>query len=192
MQKEYALKNMAVIARQRNVFVGIAIVSLLCLVLVSLKLLQTEDKTILVPGLHEEAWVSNQGVSTSYLEHTTIMYLPLLLDLDTQSIGWKRDRLMQHVSTSSAVHLKQLSEYFARVTEQYKQFSLSTHFALKKLETNPKDLTVRAFGQLISRFGNRGFEQEDVAYGISYEWVAGKLLLKEFVKLDQEEVDANK
>ena len=54
--------------------------------------------------------------------------------------------------------MKSLSEYFARTKEDNKQFSLSTHFAVKKLETNEKELTVKAYGQLISRLGRKGFE----------------------------------
>jgi type IV conjugative transfer system protein TraE len=161
--------------------------SLICLLIVSLKLLSTNERTILIPGLNQEAWASDKGVSSSYLEETTVMYLPLLLDLDSTSIDWKRDRIMTYVSNSNELNLKLLTEYFARVKEQYNQFSLSTHFALKKLVTNPEKLKVKAYGQLVSRFGDRGFESEIAAYSLSYEWVAGRLLIKEFTKLSKEE-----
>ena len=161
--------------------------SLICLLIVSLKLLSTNERTILIPGLNQEAWASDKGVSSSYLEETTVMYLPLLLDLDSTSIDWKRDRIMTYVSNSNELNLKLLTEYFARVKEQYNQFSLSTHFALKKLVTNPEQLKVKAYGQLVSRFGDRGFESEIAAYSLSYEWVAGRLLIKEFTKLSKEE-----
>jgi type IV conjugative transfer system protein TraE len=187
MQLNIRNQNIEIVARQRNIFMVLCMLSLVCLLIVSLKLLSTHERTILIPGLNQEAWASDKGVSSSYLEETTVMYLPLLLDLDSTSIDWKRDRIMTYVSNSNELNLKLLTEYFARVKEQYNQFSLSTHFALKKLVTNPEQLKVKAYGQLVSRFGDRGFESEIAAYSLSYEWVAGRLLIKEFTKLSKEE-----
>lgn len=187
MQLNIMSQNIEVVARQRNIFMVLCMLSLVCLLLVSLKLLSTNERTILIPGLNQEAWATDKGVSSSYLEETTVMYLPLLLDLDSTSIDWKRDRIMTYVSNSNELNLKLLTEYFARVKEQYNQFSLSTHFALKKLVTDPDQLKVKAYGQLVSRFGDRGFESEIAAYSLSYEWVAGRLLIKEFTKLSKEE-----
>lgn len=189
MQLDVMKQNIGAVSRQRNVFIILSILSLLCLLGVSLKLLTISERIILVPGLNQEVWTSDQRVSSGYLEENTAMYLPLLLDLDTTSMDWKRDRVMAHVATTDENALKNLSEYFAHAKEQYGHFSLSTHFALKKMVTDTENLKVKAFGQLISRFGNRGFENEPAIYQLSFEWVAGRLLLKEFVKLSKEEVD---
>lgn len=186
MSRNYDLE---VIARQRNVFMGVLFIAMGCLLCVSIKLVSLNERVVLVPGLNQEVWISGEGVSSSYLEEVTSMYLPMLLDLDTTSIDWKRDKIMSHVSNSNATYLKKLKEYFSRVKEQYEQFSLSTHFALKKLESSPKQLTVRVHGQLVSRFGDRGFESEPASYGLSYEWIGGRLLLKEFTRLSREDLD---
>lgn len=177
------------ISRQRNVFIALCFVAMTCLVCLNIKLVRLDERIVLVPGLNQEVWISGDGVSSSYLEEVTVMHLPMLLDLDATSIDWKRDKIMSHVSNSKANYLKTLGEYFVRVKEQYEQFSLSTHFALKRLESNPRNLTVRAHGQLVSRFGDRGFETEPASYGLSYEWVGGKLLLKEFVRLSKEDLE---
>lgn len=189
MQLNVMGQNIEVVARQRNIFLVLCILSLMCLVLVSLKLLGISERTILVPGLHQEVWTSDKKVSSSYLEENAAMYLPLLLDLDTTSIDWKRDRILAHVSTTDASALEKLKEYFAKAKEDYRHFGLSTHFALKKLESDANQLKVRAHGQLVSRFGNRGFESEPMVYGLSFEWVAGRLLLKEFVRITKEELE---
>ena len=180
------MRNIETVARQRNIFMALSIISIAACLVVGVKLLTTEDRVILVPGLNQEVWSSKNGVSGSYLEETTSMYIPMLLDLDHTSIDWKKDKLLSYVSQSDPKYIKALVDYFAQVKEQYKQFSLSTHFAVKKLETNPKELTVKAYGQLISRFGSKGFESIPAVYGLSFEWVGGKLLLQEFVKLKQE------
>jgi hypothetical protein len=140
----------------------------------------------MVPGLNQEVWTDSKGVSPSYLEEVAAMYIPLLLDLDHTSIDWKKEHLLSHVSQSDIKYMQKLAEYFAATKEKYSKFSLSTHFAIKKLETNSKQLTVKAYGQLISRFGEKGFDSSPAVYGLSFEWLGGKLLLKEFVKLHQE------
>jgi len=150
MQSGVYRGNIEKVARQRNMFIGVAVISLSCCLLLSIKLVTSTERTILVPGLQKEAWVSNSGVSASYIEEMTSMYLPLLLDLDSNSIDWKRSRIMQYVARSDASYIKNLTEYFARVKEQYQQFSLSTHFALKKLDIDSRKLSAHAHGQLMS------------------------------------------
>ncbi len=179
-------RNIETVARQRNVFMLLSVISMCACLVIGLKVLTSQERVILVPGLSQEVWTSKNGVSASYLEETASMYLPLLLDLDYTSIDWKKERLLSHVSQSDEAYIKLLADYFARTKEKYKQFSLSTHFAVKKLETNPKKLTVRAYGQLISRFGERGYENIPAVYALSFEWIGGKLLLQEFVKLNLE------
>lgn len=179
--------NIETVARQRNIFMLLCMISICTSLIIGVKMIMSEERVILVPGLNQEVWANKDGVSASYLEEAASMYLSLLLDLDYTSIDWKRERLLSHVSQSDVAYMKGLTEYFGRTKDKYKQFSLSSHFAVKKLETSQKDLTVKAYGQLISRFGEKGFESVPVVYGLSFEWLSGKLLLKEFVTLKQED-----
>lgn len=180
------LESIETVARQRNLFMFLCIISVSTCLILGIKMLRSEERIILVPGLNQEVWTSQDGVSPSYLEEVTAMYLPLLLDLDHTSIDWKKERLISHVSQSDPVYMQSLVAYFARTKETYKQFLLSTSFAVKKLEIDPKAITVIAHGQLISRFGEKGFESIPAIYRLSFEWVAGRLFLKEFVKLNNE------
>ena len=88
------------------------IVSVFSVAALSLKLITTEAKVILAPGLNQEVWTSDKGVSISYLEETSAMYLPLLLDLTSDSIDWKKELLMNHVSQSDAKYMRLINEYF--------------------------------------------------------------------------------
>lgn len=183
MNKQVYVGNIDNLTRQRNVFLALAIIAISSCLLLSLRLITTHDRVILVPGLQQEVWTNDEGVSSSYLEEVSSMYLPMLLDLDSGSIDWKRDHLMRYISHSDERYMKELSGYFAAVKAKYQQFSLSTHFAVKKFEVNSKELRVKAIGQLTSRFGERGIESLPATYGLGFEWVNGKLLLTEFVKL---------
>lgn len=184
MDKNIGISNIESVKGQRNLLLGFTILSLSCLLLVSLKLITTEEKTILVPGLTQEVWTKEGGVSASYLEETTLMYLPLLLDLNPEIIDHKGAVIFKYVSRSDQEYMKKLQNYFAENKEKYKQFGLSTYFAVKNIEVDTKKLLVKANGILTSRYGEKGFETTPQSYLISYEWTGGKLRLKEFVQVE--------
>ncbi|MBP7189646.1 MAG: hypothetical protein KA998_00150 [Rickettsiaceae bacterium] len=187
MNKKVMSLNIEMVARQRNLFLILSVMSVLSSMMLAYKVLTSEEKTILVPGLNQEVWTNKDGVSSSYLEEVSSMYIPFLLDLDSGCIDWKREKLFKYVSRSDAVYIKSLANYFASAKKQYSQFSLSTHFAVKNFKINQKDLTVEAHGQLTSHFGERGVTSMPAIYRLSFEWVSGRLLLTEFVKLSKDE-----
>lgn len=193
MEKSIIFKNIDQVSKQRNFFIVLlSLISFVCAGLV-IKLITTQERVILVPGLNQEVWIANDGVSSSYLEEAASMYLPLLLDLTADGIDWKKEKLFTHVSSSDPKYMKSLNEYFARTKEKYKQFGLSTHFAVKSFEVDKKNMVVKASGQLVSRYGERGFQSIPAVYGIAFEWVSGKLKLTEFMKLSKEgELDNEK
>lgn len=187
MNKEIMTLNIETVARQRNLFLALSLMAVFSCTLLAIKLISSEEKIILVPGLNQEVWTNKDGVSASYLEEVSSMYIPFLLDLDSGCIDWKKDKLFQHVSRSDVRYMKELANYFALAKKQYSQFSLSTHFAVKSFVVNQKALTVEAHGQLSSHFGKRGVTSVPAIYRMHFEWVSGKLLLTEFVKLVKDE-----
>jgi len=100
------------VARQRNIFMFLSMVAISVCLILSVKLISSDERIILVPGLNKEVWTSNEGVSSGYLEEVTAMYLPLLLDLDHSSIDWKKEKLLAHVSQTDSSYMKALLEYF--------------------------------------------------------------------------------
>jgi len=190
MDKQRNLESVYMVSRQRNILIAMCLMLIASVFLLAAKIFTSTEKIVLVPGLSREAWVTSEGVSESYLEEMTAMYLPMLLDLDTNSIEWKRDRLVSYISQTDPRYLKEFHEYFARVKEQYSNFGLSTHFALKKIESNQKKLSVIAHGILVQHFGNRGNKSLNASYLITYDWKGGRLLLKEFKKLSKEDMNA--
>ena len=180
--------NIANVAKQRNLFLGISLASVLSRLFLSFKISTMEQTTIIVPGVNQKMSISSVGVSRSHLEEMSVMLLPLLLDLDHDTLEWKRERLFEYVSTSDLSYLKNLAAYFAKIKEEYKVFNLSTHFGCKKLRTDSKKMQVIASGILASHFGAEGFEKKTVHYLLSFEWLTGRLLLKEFRLLSEEEL----
>ena len=186
MQKEVAIGNIAQVSKQRNLFLLFALLLLVTSVALSIKLMSSNEKVVLVPGLLQEVWVEDSGVSKGYLEETTLMYLPMLLDLNPAIVDHKADIIFKYISQSKPRYMESMQEYFARSKAQYKQFGLSTYFSVKTLEVDTKNLHVIANGVLTSRYGDRGIESTITSYGLSYEWVGGRLRLKEFERIKEE------
>lgn len=180
------IQNIDSVARQRNVFVAIALVALCTNLALGIKIIRDENKIIIVPGLSREAWISNFGVSASYLEENAAMFLPLLLDLSVDSIDWKKETVMRYISQNSESYIKSLNNYFARTKDKYKKFNLSTHFIAKSFEVDRQNLKVIASGMLISRFGTSGYDTSSASYMLLFDRVGGKLLLKEFVRIGKD------
>ncbi|NRB10188.1 MAG: type IV conjugative transfer system protein TraE [Rickettsiaceae bacterium] len=183
MDSIVAGRNIEQIARQRNLFIVLTMLLLLILLIVSIKLITLKEKIVLVPGLNKKVWTSNAGVSTGYLEEMTIMFLPLLLNLNSETIDWNRDKLFNYISQSEAKYLRKMTEYFAAEKEKLQQFDMSTYFEPKKLEVDNKNLKVIVHGVLTSRYGQQGIKTIATSYVLQFEWISGSLKLQEFVRL---------
>lgn len=185
MEKYVAIGSIEQVAKQRNLFlIFTMLLSITCLGL-SVKLLSNREKVILLPGLNQEVWVSNHGVSKGYLEETSLMYLPLLLDLNPEIIDYKAAIIFKYISQSDPTYMQNIQSYFADSKEKYKKFALSTYFSIKNLAVDSKNLQVIAAGMLTSRFGDKGFEVSPACYQLSYEWLGGQLRLKEFARVNE-------
>jgi conjugal transfer pilus assembly protein TraE len=184
------------ITRQRNFFAGCLALALGSSFLLSIKLASTSEKIFMVPGISKEMLIDGDNVSQSYLEETSLLFISALLDLTPTTIDAKKDIILKYSSKRSPESLKSLQEYFASASNNIKKFQLSTFFAPKKLYVDSKKLEVIAEGSLSSTFGKRGFEDREVRYKLSFDYVAGHLQLKEFVELKkisnaQEKEEAN-
>jgi hypothetical protein len=97
MEKIIAIGNIQQVARQRNLFLILTLLLCLTALGLSVKLLTNNEKVILMPSLSQEVWISNNGVSKGYLEETSLMYLPLLLDLNPEIIDYKAGIIFKYI-----------------------------------------------------------------------------------------------
>ncbi len=180
------IKNIAII-RQRNFFAGCMALALGANFLLSSKLATSTEKLIMVPGIAQEMSVDNSRVSQGYLEETSLLFISALLDLTPSTVESKKEIILKYASLRSSQALRSLQEYFANVIAQHQKFQLSTFFAPKKLHVDSKNLQVIVQGVLTSTFGKRGFEEREVKYRLSFDYIGGHLMLKEFVELKPKE-----
>lgn len=186
MEKKIFASNIENVSKQRNLFILLTLALSAALLMVTFRLWQESERVIVVPGLSKAAWIDGKGVSASYIEEMANMYLPYLLDLNSQNIDWRKSKILEHVSRSDSKYLEAINEYFANSKEQYSQFDLTTFFAAKKFKISERDKLVVISGQLISQYGDKGFDVQPARYLMEFDWSGGKLSLKSFKRLADE------
>lgn len=190
MEKKEAIANTTMLARQRNLFLLLTVMLSASGVGLTVKILMMKERTVMVPGLNQQVWVTGEGVSASYLDEMTRMYLPLFLDLNHEDIEYKARDVMKYVSQSDPSYLGAIQKYFAEKKEEYKKYRLWTAFKPRDFEIDSKGLTVRVTGSLHDMFGARGnVVTNSTSYIISYEWIGGKLYIKQFMRIPGENED---
>ncbi len=175
------------ITRQRNFFAGCMGLAIITCFLLAVKISTTTERVIMVPGITKDLIIEGSNISVSYLEETSLLFASALLDLTKDTIEHKKNIILKHSSTSAEDSLKSFQKYFADKEEEHKKFQLSTFFTPKQIHVDAKNLQVVMDGLLTSTFGKRGFEQNNVKYLLSFDYVAGHLKLKEFTKLKDKE-----
>ena len=182
IKAEDRLQNINII-RQRNFFAGCTLLLVIANFLSAVKIAGTAERIIMVPGITKDLAVEGEVVSQSYLEETSLLFASALLDLTADTIDAKKNIILKHASTRSGQSLKSLQAYFAGKEEEHKKFGLSTFFSPKQIHVDSKNLRVVIEGLLTSTFGKRGFEQNNVKYLLSFDYVGGHLKLKEFSQI---------
>jgi type IV conjugative transfer system protein TraE len=187
MDTKVVIESVDRIARQRNLFLALTLLLSASLLLLSLRLVTFDQRVVLVPGLNQEMSVSGRGVSSSYLEQMALLFLSNLLDISEVDLKHKRDLVLKYTSHSDATYSRQITEYFATAEHQYKKFDLATHFTVKNMRVNQKNLEVIASGILTSWYGKKGHETREISYQISFDYSGGFLRLKEFGAVAKDE-----
>ena len=163
---------------QRNILAGVCALTLLGNIMLASCILMNERQTYIIPAhFNKEMLLSNKRLSTSYLEEMSVFYLDLLLGLNEDNIGYNSSLVLRHIHPS---FYHKISKFLAEEAKRYKEYRLSTHFKLTKLEVDDKNLVAEASGVLTSYFGNSGKSSDSVRYKLEYDYSAGVLTIKSF------------
>jgi len=163
---------------QRNILAGGCIITLLSNIILASCIFTQERQTYIIPAhFNKEMLLSNKRLSISYLEEMSVFYLDLLLGLNEGNISYNTSLILRHIHPG---FYNQISKFLNDEKKRYKEYRLSTHFKLTKLDVDDKNLIVEASGILISYFGNTGKSSDLVSYRIEYDYSAGVLTIKNF------------
>jgi type IV conjugative transfer system protein TraE len=183
METKIAMGGIQRLAKQRNLFLLLTLISSSSVLLLGTRLATFDQKVVLVPGISRQMTVSGNDVSGSYLEETALLFLSHLLDISAGDINHKKELVLKYTSYSNSDYSKAINDYFAAACMEYSKFDLSTHFTVKNLQIDQKEMAVVANGVLTSWYGKKGHESREESYRISFEYNGGLLRLKGFERL---------
>jgi len=190
MHKSVLIEGNNKLKKQKNMFLLTSSLLLVSNTFLAIAVFTVDQKVVMVPALRHEMMVSQSGVSKSYLEEISLLFLSNLLDLSPSDIVHKKELVLKYTSSSDKKALKQLLEYFVLCEKDYKRFNLSTYFSVKNLEIDLKNLSVIAHGVLTSYYGKAGHETSSEDYKLDFEYQGGSLRLKSFVRIIDDEKKA--
>ncbi|MDX1916437.1 MAG: TraE/TraK family type IV conjugative transfer system protein [Rickettsiaceae bacterium] len=174
--------NLSILQKQRNLFLLIALFLLASNMLLVIFIHNIDKKVILVPGIRSEMTISDSGISKSYLEEMSLLFISNLLDLTPSDIGHKKDLIMKYTA-GDKLATQALLNYFQTAARDYTKFGLSTFFTTKHLDIDLPNLTVIASGILTSYYGKSGHNIEQEDYKLEFVYQGGNLRLKSFKRM---------
>jgi type IV conjugative transfer system protein TraE len=183
MKHEIFISSSEALYRQRNMLLCLSILLLVTNILLGIKVFRLDQRIILVPGIKDNMTVSKGGVSSSYLQGMTDMFLSTLMDLNEANVHIKKETVLRH---SIGNGYTEISNYFDKQIEDIKKFKISTHFTPKKWKINDKRLEVQVFGILYSRFGEDGRDEKEVTCVLKFDYSNGIPMIKEFIPYEGE------
>lgn len=163
---------------QRNILSGVCLVALITNVILASCVFMQERQTYIIPAhFNKDMLLSSKRLSISYLEEISVFYLDLLLGLNESNINYNTSLILRHIHPD---FYNQISKFLEEEKNRYKEYRLSTHFKLTKLEVDDKNLIVDASGILTSYFGESGKSSDLVNYRLEYDYSGGVLTIKNF------------
>jgi type IV conjugative transfer system protein TraE len=188
MYKKILFQNLAKISKQRDLFLFLTIISLISNICLAAKIIISDEKILMVPGIKQDMWLSNNAISPSYLEEISLLFLSNLLDISANDVSHKRSIILKYSITNDPESIKAIQEYFADAEEKYKKFDLSTYFTVKEMQVDTVSLQVIANGVLTSSYGKKGSSIKDESYLLEFDYISGHLRLKSFSRIIMENI----
>jgi type IV conjugative transfer system protein TraE len=168
------------IRSQRNSLLVLASGLLIINVFLSLTVFSKKSEVLVVPYLAKEFSVG-ASPSESYIRQMSDIHLHDLLNITPTNVAEKKARILKYTEETS---WNDVNHYFNNLIEDYTKFNLTSFYTPKKIEIDTQQLTVLTSGILSLRYGLKGQEEKEKTYLLTYSFINGILLLKEFREVD--------
>ncbi|MFM8453419.1 MAG: type IV conjugative transfer system protein TraE [Gammaproteobacteria bacterium] len=172
---------------QRNVILGALLVSIFLSLVLSLsvfKIIGTERIVISPISINRDFWLDSDAISDSYMEQITDFFVNLILNVSPSNYQYRIDQVLRHVHPDTYPVLK---KSFANQGELVNKKAMSTSFFVTKQKIEREKFTNFVTGELKIMVGNQVVEQLTKTYKVSYFYQNGRLLLKEFSDVSQDQ-----
>lgn len=139
--------------------------------------------TVLVPmNLNAPMSVSNNFVSSQYLDESAISFINLRLNFDPDTIDNNHQIILKFVSSNSYSNIKNALDTEAKLV---KSQGISSSFYINKIMINKKSMSVKVSGTLNRSVVDKPLKPVQATFLIKFKNDNGLLTLKKFVEEKQ-------
>ncbi len=189
MEKVGAIFELNKITKQRNILVVICGVMFVMSIVQQITIFRQEKSIVLVPSfLSGEVSLSNQKVSSAYLENITRDVIGVMLDITPSNANYSAEQILKLTHPQFYGELKQ---QLNQRTEDVVSRKITTNFYANTMVVNMENKQVFVSGKLNTFYGTKMVMEEEKTYLITYEYNNFKLLIVDFHEEDlkKENVD---
>lgn len=164
---------------QRNIFFGVALISMIVNLLmggINFYLVGKERIVVTPAVINNEFWVSSDTVSDSYLEQMSGLFIGLALDISPSNFSKRSEQLLRHVHPSDYSLVK--AQLVAQQAEIERR-AMSTSFYPISFKIDRKKLIVEVKGELRIMIGGASMDVKTKTYQIPLMLHQGRLYVKQ-------------
>ncbi len=159
------LRILKILRLQRNVLLILSSVLLGANVLLSLKLIRSEVRTILVPTIDKELVIGTKLVSPDYLQVRAEQIVTLLFNLRQETEAYVTSQLLRQCDSS---HVKEFKEQLEVLTKDVKQKGYYYTFYATKYDIDTQNLRVTFRGDLDTYVNDKKIQTNPKTYALGF------------------------
>ena len=172
-------------ARNRVLGLSVAGLTVCCALSLSLavSLIGAQRTVIVPPSIQKSFWVSGGKAEAAYLEQMAAFVAYLILDVNAESIAWKKDMLLNFLRPEDVGLMQTRQDLEA---DRLRRINAATSFAPQQLETDEDAQWVIVRGRLTTRVNGTATSVESRAYLVEFAQSFGRIHLKTFKEVPYE------
>jgi conjugal transfer pilus assembly protein TraE len=160
-----------------RIAVGGLVLALLANAGASLSVAGSERTILIPPEVHKTFWVSDQKVSTEYLQEMAYWYAGLALNVTPHVAEYQKNLFLKYAAPSEYGRLQ--AEFGAR-TEFIRKNNASTQFSPQSVTPDEAAMKVALTGVLLTWVGDKKASEKQTTYVVGFRYLNGRLHVSEF------------
>lgn len=125
--------------------------------------------------------ISDTRVDGNYMSLMSENFIYSMLNITPKTVTHQHDLVLKYVSSSVYSKFK---ENLLKESKLIQDKEISSHIEITHIQSEPENMTSIVSGELSRMVGTRNLKQEKVQYAMKFDYVLGKLTIKEFKKVE--------
>jgi len=159
------LRMLRTLRFQRNILLFLSFVLLFANLMLSIKLVRSEVRTVLVPTIDRELVIGTASVSPDYLQVRAEQIVSLLFNLRNETHEYAISQILRQCDSA---HVKEFKEQLEILTKDVKQKGYYYTFYATRYDIDTQSLRVTFIGDLDTYVNDKKIQTNPKAYTLGF------------------------